>query len=444
MAGGFGSSSMMMPQSQIKAAAPEDPKKPKIPTAAQQSQASVGGWGQQFLSTRPEAPKPQQVTPQQVNAANINPQGFSQFEQALNVASGNVQTAGQMDPKIAQFLQAAQQSGQYSPQAIAQMQQAAMGQGPSAAQAQLQSGVDQSVQAQMAAAASRGFSPAAMRGAQMQSAQMQQSAVNQAAQLRAQEQQAAQQAFLQAALQQEQMQRQAAMQAAGLTLDQSVQGQQLKQAAINAQLQGAGQFAGLAQQSATAQAQLAQQAALANQDAFLKAGMFNQTMPLEAFQAQQQANLGFAGLGGDLLKAQMGSLTGVDLAAAQRAFEANQNRQNRNFQILGGLIGAGGAVGAAAASDRKMKKEIKVNKETQAFLNALTDNEYKYKDPTKVGTAPGTQYGPMAQDLAKTKMGKTAVIEGPDGLMIDSSRGFLLALSGLANINQRLSKLENS
>jgi hypothetical protein len=39
-------------------------------------------------------------------------------------------------------------------------------------------------------------------------------------------------------------------------------------------------------------------------------------------------------------------------------------------------------------------------------------------------------------------MGRTSVIDGPDGMMVDSARGFLLALSGLANINERLQKLE--
>jgi hypothetical protein len=190
-------------------------------------------------------------------------------------------------------------------------------------------------------------------------------------------------------------------------------------------------------QLTAAQAQLQQQAALANQESMLKAGMFNTQAGLEAQQLQQAGQLGYGQLASGLMGA-AGSVYG-------NIYNTEQARQNQIAQarsgLLGGIISGGATAGAAVLSDRNMKKDIKVNKETQAFLNALTDNEYSYKDTTQAGTAPGRQYGPMAQDLAKTKMGKTAVIDGPDGMMVDSSRGFLLALSGLANINQRLNKL---
>jgi hypothetical protein len=170
--------------------------------------------GNEFLDTRRESFTPSQVQADKVKservAANdvsgerIGPvQGMGDLRSAMNVAAGNVQQAGQMDPRMQQFLMAAQQSGQYSPEAIQMMQAAAAGQGPSAAQAQMQAGTDQAIRAQMAMAGARGFNPAAMRGAQMQGAEMLQTSANQAAQLRAQEQQAAQQQFLQASLQQE-------------------------------------------------------------------------------------------------------------------------------------------------------------------------------------------------------------------------------------------------
>ena len=384
---------------------------------------------------------PQSVTPQQVRAAGIgNIPGMGDFQQANMQAQGNIGAAGQVDPRTLAFLQAAQKGGANTAQSLDLLRAAAMGQGPSAAQAQMQTGVDQAIKAQMAAAGARGFNAAAMRGAQMQGAEMQQAAVNQAAMLRAQEMQAAQQAYAQGALTQEDMARQAAIQAGQINLQQDVARKQSIQDAINAYQAGTGQYAGISADVAKAQAGLEQQARLANQEALLKSGMFNTQMGLDAAALQQQGQLAYAGLGSGLLSGQLGGLGTL--------YQGETGRQQAITQGRTSMFGAGaGAAGSGIAaammmSDARQKTDIKPNKETESFLAALTDNSYRYKDPTEPGTAPGTQYGPMAQDLAKTKMGSTAVINTPHGMMVDPSRGFLLALSGLANINQRLAKLE--
>lgn len=456
---------------------------PKLPTAEQMLRAKVEGRSDQLFNKndvglyQAQPVRPDQVYANTVTGGTVyasqarDPAEMEKLRQSVNMAQENVANAGVMDPQMAKYLQAAQQSGKYSPEAIAMMQTAAQGGGPSAAQAQLQSGVDQSIRAQMAMAGAGGFNPASLRGAQMRAAEMQRTAVSDAAQLRAQEQQAAQAQYLQAAMQQEQMQRQSAMQAAGLSLEQDVASQAAKQAAINAQLQGAGQYAGLGMQRALTNAELEQQAALANQqtnlaadiatqDAMLRAQlanqqtgmqsqMFNNQLGLDAWNSQQNAQLGYAGLGADLLT----SLYGGESAAA----EAQRNRQFQNRMadvswgrdlltaVLGGASkGAGeGAVIAATKSDRNAKKNIKPNDQTMAFLNALTDNSYEYKEPSKPGRAFGRQFGPMAQDLEKTEMGKTIVVEDEEGTKgVDTSRGFLLALSGLANVHNRLKALE--
>ena len=444
----------------------------KMPRASDKGVKSVSGQletqGQNFANRDVPLYQAPSITPQQVRGSMTQrPVGMTGLENAIGVAASNVPKAGQMDPRTMAFLQAAQQGGPNTDPALALLRQAAMGQGPSAAQGQLQAGVDQAIKAQMAAAGSRGFSPAAMRGAQAQSADMQQAAVNQAAMLRAQEMQAAQAAFAQSALGQEELRRQAALGAGQTNLQQDIASQQIRQDAINAQLQGSGQLAGLGTQLSLQDAQMIQEAALANQDAFLRANMFEGQLGLDALALQQQGQLGFGGLSNQALTSALTGQMGIMNADAERLLESGRQRAKLIGGVLEGLggltstgltkaMGGGGAgaagagaagagaagAGAAAASDRRGKTDIKPNKETQAFLSALTDNSYKYKDTSKPGTAEGTQYGPMAQDLAKTKMGRTAVIETPDGMMVDSARGFLLALSGLANINQRLSKLE--
>ena len=75
------------------------------------------------------------------------------------------------------------------------------------------------------------------------------------------------------------------------------------------------------------------------------------------------------------------------------------------------------------------------------FLAALSSNAYEYKDKAKHGT--GRYFSPMAQDLEKTEVGKSMVVEGADGVkMVDYSRGFGVLLAAQAQLNKRLSEME--
>ena len=416
-------------------------------------------------------------TPERVDAAKIGDvAGRLHFMDALAASQRRMASAGQIDPRMQDFLERSLQQGATTQDALKMLQSAAMGNAPSAAGAMMQSGTDEAIRAQMAMGASQGFNPANLRGAQAQGALMQQQAINQGAQLRAQEMAQARQVYGQLGLSADQAQQQMFANAAQTQLAASIFEDQAKQAALNAYLKGTESLYGMDQAQAIQQAQLAQQAALANQAAGNQAGMFNvgNEFTADQFNAQQDllaqqlnqqfgqdslnsyisALLGFRGLGGSMLGQALGGQQGLTALDQQRLITAGQLRG----QAFGGAMQAAGAMGAeaikasgqtagtagvaAAASDRNMKKNIKPNKETQAFLNALSDNEYEYKDPTLPGTQAGKNYGPMAQDLEKTPMGKTAVRETEHGKYVDSARGFLLALSGLANLNQRLSALE--
>lgn len=396
------------------------------------------------------------------NAANIRtPEELALLRQAVNQAQAAQAQAGQVD--INPFLQALSQSAQSTPQALAMAQAAAQGQGPSAAQAQLQSGVDQAIAAQMAAAQSGGGGAAALRGAQQQAGLMQQQAANQAAQLRAAEQAQAMGLFADLAGQADAQRAAIAAQGAGLSLGaQELAGAQ-QQAALNAYLSGAGQLAGIGAELATQRAGLQQQANLANQEAQMRAALANQQAglaqselglqsQLAAMNAQtQRMGLG-AGLLGQGLGAQQAVLgSDIDLLLGEKGLASQRRGQDiakaqadRDFlgTIIGGGLEAGGGVLASLLSDENAKTDIKPNDSTKEFLAALTDNEYRYKNPKLKGAAKGKQYGPMAQDLAKTKMGKTAVVDMGGYMGVDPGRAVLLALSGLSNLNARLSKLE--
>jgi len=192
------------------------------------------------------------------DVATLDPEEAERMRAAQigNVGGPRAANLQQVNLDTAQSDQARQQQLQ----ALQMQQQAAMGQGPSAASLLAEQQANRIAQQQMAAATARGFNPAAMRGAMYQGAQAQSDAAQQAALARAQEQMAAQQMFGQ--------------QAAGLR--QADIGQAMGQAdllsqqeALRAQLQ---QQAGLAgfegrQQRALTQAQLEQQARLANQAA---------------------------------------------------------------------------------------------------------------------------------------------------------------------------------
>ena len=201
------------------------------------------------------------------------------------------------------------------------------------------------------------------------------------------------------------------------------------------------------------QAQLSQQAAMQNQalglqtqqynsQAAFDAAKLNEMMRAQEFDQYMTNQYNRQALGANYYNTMLTGQNAALQIQQQRAAAAEQAKTQQQTAMIGAGAMLGGAA-IAAFSDRRGKKNIKVNNETQAFLNALTDNEYEYKDATLPGTKAGKQYGPMAQDLEKTAMGKTAVIEAPQGKMVDTSRALLLALSGLANINQRLNSLES-
>lgn len=91
-------------------------------------------------------------------------------------------------------------------------------------------------------------------------------------------------------------------------------------------------------------------------------------------------------------------------------------------------------------SDENTKEDIKpADNQVQAFLNAIKAHSYKYKDE-KHGV--GTFTSPMAQELEETELGKQAVIETPEGKMVNYARLGGVTLAATAMLNERLNKLE--
>jgi hypothetical protein len=207
----------------------------------------------------------------------------------------------------------------------------------------------------------------------------------------------------------------------------------------------------LARQQATAGQQIAQDAGVARmQEAQAAQSQLGQMLAQEQAAADQAVNnylrLGLsidqaeAAAQQDLERLRTQARTGGQQIGAQ----AQIAQQQQQGQLIGGLI-SGGAALAAAASDKNMKKNISAaKKDTASFLNALSAQKYNYKDESKPGTSPGKNYGIMAQDLEKSPMGKSLVIDTPDGKMVDVRRGFGAALAGMAELNRRTADIEKA
>ncbi len=106
------------------------------------------------------------------------------------------------------------------------------------------------------------------------------------------------------------------------------------------------------------------------------------------------------------------------------------------LEKYGPTIAAGAAM---VASDRDLKTDIKDGDAKSArILAGLKAHSYKYKDD-KYGK--GEQFGLMAQDMEKSGLGH-AVIDTPDGKMVDGGKAALSSLALSAALARRVSKLE--
>lgn len=180
-----------------------------------------------------------------------------------------------------------------------------------------------------------------------------------------------------------------------------------------------------------AQAQGAQNAGIMkNQEALNAQQLFSQNRAQNLGMEQFYQQLGMQG---DLANQQ-----GANAAQGLNAGISQGNADSVN-KTTGGFIGGAGSI--LAASDENLKKNIKpAGKEVQSFLDALEAHKYSYKDPAKDGE--GEYVSPMAQDLEKTPMGDSMVIDTPRGKMVDYGRGFGAVLAAQAELNKRLKSLE--
>lgn len=149
--------------------------------------------------------------------------------------------------------------------------------------------------------------------------------------------------------------------------------------------------------------------------------------------------------------------------ATYQAPQAPEQKQSGGIMaMLGGLMGGGGMT----ASDRETKRELReaesLNEQLMAALakqspypttqqpnTAALDAvrqapgySYEYRDPARHGE--GRFYGPMAQDLERTPVGRSVVKQAPDGTkMVDTSRLTLVNTAAQSAQQQQLEQQQS-
>lgn len=148
---------------------------------------------------------------------------------------------------------------------------------------------------------------------------------------------------------------------------------------------------------------------------------------------QNQQNTYNKGLAQQNFQNQASVVQGKANALGSQAAQQNQN-QAGNKGLFGSLLGAG----AVAFSDEDVKKDVE-DFNAGDFLDSLTSNSWKYKDPSM---GEGKHVGPMAQDIEKEV--PQMVQDTPRGKMVDYSPGKAGGpiLAGLSDIHERLKRIE--
>lgn len=229
--------------------------------------------------------------------------------------------------------------------------------------------------------------------------------------------------------------------------------------------------------AATAQAKMQQEAALysanaQNANTLANKGFADQMSQFNAGAALKQAKLGqeveFANVEADLRARGMndqqiaGYLNNLqqqqhnDKNARQAYWEYDQDLRmfndkafaqgNRDRADAEAKLAASTAQVATMGmrSDERSKKNVKPGSDAVAgWLDELKPYQYEYKDPHADGAAPGKHVSVMAQDLERTSLGKSAVIEGADGMkQVDYGRLGGLSLAAIVDMHNRLKAVE--
>lgn len=208
-----------------------------------------------------------------------------------------------------------------------------------------------------------------------------------------------------------------------------------------------------AQEQANAMAQYGQQAGALRTSDFGRAQLSGQQQQLAA--GQQQFAAGQASQYEQYMQQVRSQQQGYQQSAEQQnlAREAAQRGWNLSQQqtdnqqtgqwIQAGTAAAGTLAMLAMVSDERMKRDVTdASADVDDAFSKLAPRGYNYKDEMH---GAGPQVGIMAQHLASSKAGSTAVMQGDDGVLrVKIPQALGLAMAGIARATKRLDDLEKT
>lgn len=137
----------------------------------------------------------------------------------------------------------------------------------------------------------------------------------------------------------------------------------------------------------------------------------------------------------------------LDIAAQTANQTADTQRDAANVGAIGSGVAA--VAGWMGMSDIRSKTDIRAEPSAGvSALEALAEApgygyDYKRSARERYGVPAGRQWGPMAQDLESTDVGRTAVKRGEDGMRrIDTGRLAMINASATAELAKRMERLE--
>ncbi len=133
---------------------------------------------------------------------------------------------------------------------------------------------------------------------------------------------------------------------------------------------------------------------------------------------------------------------GTSAATQAESMSALQRIRERMKAVTTGTGSAGAEV--SMRSDEHAKEQIHGEESMREANLSMAPSSYKYKPQfTPPGQKTGeVNVGPIAQNMARSPVAKTAIVKEPDGLLaIDKEKGLKLVMGGLASLQHQVDAL---
>ena len=177
----------------------------------------------------------------------------------------------------------------------------------------------------------------------------------------------------------------------------------------------------------------------------VQAGSQREATRVQALQAQIAEQLQKSGWSLGQINALMAGLpappggqgpqTGLLGAGLQNSLAQQQMQAQLMNNVMGGATSLGGAaIIAGAMSDVNAKEDFSDPAPAiEEFLEAAEPSEYSYK-PEFAFAGEGRHVSPMAQNLERSTIGKTMVVDTPVGKVVDYGKSFGAVLGALERL----------